>query len=152
MGTEVLKRASTPGRRGVTDASEHGHYVLVVDDDDDLRETLALLLARSGREVLTAANGAEALQVLQANPARPCLVLLDLMMPVLDGFQVLARMTADPRLATVPVVILTGAGPLAERRAGGIKVEILRKPHDLDPAKILAKVESLCAGGRLGPA
>jgi CheY-like chemotaxis protein len=124
--------------------------VLIVEDDDDVREMLAMLLRGENYEVMTATNGAEALNVMRHR--RPCLVLLDLMMPVLDGFQVLARMTADPRLATVPVVILTGAGPLAERRAGGIKVEILRKPHDLDPAKILAKVESLCAGGRLGPA
>jgi CheY-like chemotaxis protein len=64
------------------------------------------------------------------------------MMPVMDGFEMLRRMDADPALSALPVVVLTGAGPLADRRSTEVKVEVLRKP--VDRSKILATVDRFC--------
>ena len=103
---------------------------------------MELLLSGSGRVIMTAANGAEALHSLQSGPAQPCLILLDLMMPVMDGFELLRRMDADPTLSGVPVVVLTGAGLLADKRAAELNVEVLRKP--VERSRILAAVERFC--------
>jgi CheY-like chemotaxis protein len=128
-----------------TEQCRGARYVLVVDDDDDLRETMELLLSTRGHAVVTAANGAEALQSLQGGPTHPCLILLDLMMPVMDGFEMLRRMGADPALSAVPVIVLTGAGPLADKRQTEVNVEVLRKP--VDRQKILSTVERFCPNG-----
>jgi CheY-like chemotaxis protein len=128
-----------------TEQCRGARYILVVDDDDDLRETMELLLSTKGHAVVTAANGAEALESLQVGPTHPCVILLDLMMPVMDGFEMLRRMGADPRLSAVPVVVLTGAGPLADRRQAEVQVEVLRKP--VDRQKILSTVERFCPKG-----
>ena len=82
-------------------------HVLVVDDDDDLRETLAALLAEEGYEVSRAANGVEALAAIDRD--RPDVVLLDLMMPVLDGWQTLKILQRSPEHSKLPVVVLSGA-------------------------------------------
>lgn len=79
--------------------------VLVVDDQEDIRLMCRVNLALEGYDVLEASDGARALSLLAEH--RPDLVLLDVMMPVVDGWQVLDRIKADPRLATMPVVILT---------------------------------------------
>jgi CheY-like chemotaxis protein len=116
--------------------------VLVVDDDSDLRETIQVLLQAHGHRVASAADGAEALAWLGAGGTLPCLVLLDLMMPGMSGFDVRSRMRADPVLADVPVVVITGAGMLAEQRAGELQAEVLRKPIEL--ATLLGTVRRFC--------
>jgi CheY-like chemotaxis protein len=78
--------------------------ILVVDDDSELRESLALLLALKGYEVITAGDGLEALQALHGGP-QPCLIVLDLSMPEMDGFQFRRAQLADPALAKIPVVL-----------------------------------------------
>ena len=96
--------------------------VLVVDDDDDLRETVEVLLRAHGHPVATAASGLEALAWLRHRAADTCVVLLDLMMPGMDGFTLHSTMSADPVLSPIPVVVVTGAGaagPPAQRRAAG---------------------------------
>jgi CheY-like chemotaxis protein len=105
--------------------------VLVVDDDLDIRECLEVLLPRFGFDVATAADGAEALSWLRRGQARPCVVLLDLMMPGMDGVQFHEQLTADPALANIPVVVATGAGAVALEQAATMHVEVLRKPFDL---------------------
>jgi CheY-like chemotaxis protein len=80
--------------------------VLVVDDDFDVRESLAEILRDEGYEVATAADGDEGLAWLGAH-APPSLILLDWMMPRCDGAQFRARQAADARLASIPVVVLT---------------------------------------------
>jgi CheY-like chemotaxis protein len=106
--------------------------VLVVDDDDDLRESLQMALTASGYRVATASGGAEALAWMRTGHNVPCLVLLDLMMPGMDGFQVRTTMLGDPELASVPVVVITGAGVLVNQRAGDLHAaDILRKPVGL---------------------
>ena len=80
--------------------------VLIVEDDEDLREMMAQLLTLEGFQTATVANGQEALAYLHAS-ARPEVILLDLMMPVMDGWEFRRRQQADPDLAGVPVIVLS---------------------------------------------
>ena len=81
--------------------------VLVVDDHEMLRSGVSLALAAAGYEVDSAADGLAALAAV--SHTRPDLVVLDLRMPVLDGYATLARLRADPATAAIPVVIATAA-------------------------------------------
>ncbi len=85
-----------------------GQYILVVDDDGDFRETLSEVLAEAGYPVQQAGNGEVALQ--KVAEEAPGLVLLDLKMPVLDGWGVMERMRAEPRSAAIPILILSAYG------------------------------------------
>jgi CheY-like chemotaxis protein len=84
--------------------------VLVVDDDPDIRESLGSILTEEGYFVRTARNGVEALQRMADQP--PDLVLLDLMMPVLDGWHVMRIVRADPRLRHTPIIVLSALSGL----------------------------------------
>lgn len=104
--------------------------VLVVEDHADLREMLAVLLELEGFHVWTAANGAEALQRL--DEARPALILLDLMMPVMTGDQFRERQLADPRYRDVPVICMTAAHD-GDSRAERLHVNaFFSKPVDFE--------------------
>ncbi|HEY2745039.1 MAG TPA: response regulator [Polyangia bacterium] len=81
--------------------------ILVVDDESAIVETLAEVLRWKGHEVVTAANGELALEAIAGRT--PSLVLLDYMMPVLDGLQTLQRLRADPAHATLPVILMSAA-------------------------------------------
>ncbi|MFT3764202.1 MAG: response regulator [Minicystis sp.] len=113
-------------------------YVLVVDDDEDIRQCLRELLADEGYTVETAVHGRQALDVLNRGE-RPCVMLLDLMMPVMDGVELLAHLRAHPDLAAIPVVVVSAASG-AEPPAG---TKLLRKPVTLDA--VLREVERFCA-------
>src|SRR5882672_11652695 len=90
------------------------HPVLVIDDDPDIRWTMAEVLEDWGYLVATAAHGKDALEQLQAG-VRPCLILLDLTMPVMNGYEFRAAQRANPEYAAIPTVVLSAAGNLAER-------------------------------------
>jgi len=81
--------------------------VLVVDDDTDTREAMKSVLELHGYSVVTAADGSEALVRLR-NGLKPCLILLDLMMPGMDGFQFVNEKRQDPCISAIPVVIYSG--------------------------------------------
>ncbi|MBC7545053.1 MAG: response regulator, partial [Candidatus Sericytochromatia bacterium] len=83
--------------------------ILIVEDDIDIRETLAEILADEGYSVASAANGLDAISYLQTE-AMPCVILLDLMMPVMSGWEFRAKQQQDPTLAGIPVVVLSGDG------------------------------------------
>jgi CheY-like chemotaxis protein len=121
-----------------------GRYVLVIDDDADLRESLGAVLTAAGHDFATAVDGVEGLHRLRSAGPPPCVVLLDLMMPRMSGFEMRAAMKADPALAAIPVVVLTGAGALANRRASELDAEILMKPIELPD--LLSVVERHCSG------
>jgi CheY-like chemotaxis protein len=102
--------------------------VLLVDDDEDVRESIGDLLRGKGYRVVTAADGNEALDVL-SGVRKPCIVLLDLVMPGMDGWKFLGVVQSDPVLATIPVVI---ASAHAATHAPAGSLGVLRKPFDLD--------------------
>ncbi len=93
-----------------------GHRILVVDDEKAITELVAMALHLQGAAVEVAHTGADALRALPA--FRPHLVVLDVMLPDLDGFTVLQRMTADRRSADVPVLFLTARDQLDDRLRG----------------------------------
>jgi CheY-like chemotaxis protein len=106
-------------------------WILVVDDDPDVREVLQQFLTLEGYEVSTATNGREALERLHTGQL-PGLILLDLMMPEMDGFAFRAKQRSDPTLAPIPVVIITAVHD-AKRSAAKLGVsEWMVKPVEFD--------------------
>ena len=86
------------------------------------------------------------MDVLRGTPVSPCVILLDLMMPGMNGFEVQAELQADPEWSAIPIVIITGAAKLADEKARALQLEVLRKPFDLKV--LLATVDRLCASPR----
>jgi CheY-like chemotaxis protein len=103
--------------------------ILIVEDDADLREMMAQILTLEGFRVETVANGREALDYLQQGDF-PDLILLDLMMPVMDGWEFRRRQQAHPDFAAVPVVVLSALDPSRVADLGG--PAFLKKPLDFD--------------------
>jgi len=102
--------------------------ILIVEDDEAIRETLRLALELEGYSVRTASNGKEGIDALPEMP-RPCMILLDLMMPVMDGWAFVKALRLDMELASIPVVVVTAFS----ERARDIRAEaIIKKPVDLD--------------------
>src|SRR5678815_5518609 len=104
------------------------HTVLVVEDDVDIRQALVEILEDQGFETLGARDGADALDILSRATDLPCVILLDLMMPVMDGAAFREAQRNDPRLASIPVVVLSAYWDV-DRHADGLDaVSVLRKP------------------------
>jgi CheY-like chemotaxis protein len=110
-------------------------HILVVDDDDDLRETVQMLLEEMGFSVTVAANGRVALERIHTG-SHPNLILLDLMMPEMNGWQFLEHVRHDESLGSIPIVIMTAH---RSRDPSGLPPEdFLHKPFDAP--KLLASV------------
>lgn len=118
-----------------------GCTVLVIDDDQDVRETLCEVIRDQGCSAECAGNGAEALDRLAQAAAKPCVILLDLMMPIMDGYEFRRRQLMDAALRGIPVIVLT-AGQLDDRQRL-LCAPVVTKPFDLD--RLLGTVEGLCA-------
>lgn len=116
--------------------------ILLVEDDQDIRETLIELLEGEGYEVLFAENGQVGLDILSQASSLPNLILLDLMMPIKDGFQFCAEKDANPKTAQVPVVIMSADGHIHENRHRVNARAYLKKP--LDIYEIIDVVQKLC--------
>src|SRR5687768_14141295 len=99
--------------------------ILLVDDDADIREALEELLVDAGHSIITAGNGRQALDVLAREPL-PALILLDMMMPVMDGYEFLLEQRKDERLASIPVAVLTASRNPDRGRIG--EVPVFTKP------------------------
>lgn len=104
--------------------------ILLVEDDSGIRDSVAECLASEGYAVEAVTNGSDALEWLAREPS-PDLVVLDLVMPVMNGAELLARMRADPRLAAVPVVLMTAAMPSSALPIPEAEA-VLSKPFELD--------------------
>ncbi len=117
------------------------HPVLVVEDDADIRDAMVSILESEGYSVCAACHGADALAQLQAG-SRPCIILLDLMMPVMDGWTFCEEREKDPSLAAIPVLVLSAVARQDPRNARMRAVEHLSKPLNVD--KLLAAVERYC--------
>jgi len=131
------KRSKSPGPKLVR--------VMVIDDDPDCLEVVSDALALSGYGVITASNGREALRALECDP-KPALILLDLMMPVMDGWQFLEERNRRASLTQIPVALLSGERDLDKRaRSLGVAGSI-PKPAELD--QLLSVVERLVGPAR----
>jgi two-component system, chemotaxis family, chemotaxis protein CheY len=111
--------------------------VLVVDDDADIRELLATVLEGHGYDVRTATNGQDALEKLRSKVPR--VLVLDLVMPVMDGWQLRRAMLEDQDLARIPVVVITGAVdvvPDGDLRATVLLTKPLRLPQLIDAVEL----------------
>ena len=106
--------------------------VLIIDDDVDVRETIAEVLQEEGWHVDLAADGREALGLLREGSAWPDLILLDLMMPVMDGWQFRALQRQDPVLGRVPTVLLSADSNLSQKAAALGAADYLQKPVEFD--------------------
>jgi CheY-like chemotaxis protein len=109
--------------------------VLLIEDDADIREGLAELLREVGHDVKTATDGAEALATLRDSVERaepPCLILLDLMMPVMNGWDFRASQLKAPSLAGIPVVLVSGAADVKQHAERLCAVGYLTKPVGLN--------------------
>jgi CheY-like chemotaxis protein len=109
--------------------------VLIVDDEAATRDALLELLGKEGREIVTAGDGEEALERLTEVP-RPRVILLDLTMPRMDGWEFLRRQSVDPSIANIPTIVLSGSALPA-----GAKHQ-LTKPVDVD--RLRALVDQYC--------
>jgi CheY-like chemotaxis protein len=116
--------------------------ILVVDDDPHIRDVIAELLEDEGYSVASAANGEEALHVLQQQPAPPCVILLDLMMPKMNGWEFRAAQRQDPALAPIPVVTISAHADLLTTATSLDVAAHLPKP--LDFGRLLTTVERYC--------
>ncbi len=112
-------------------------HVLIVEDEQELRESLEELFEDEGFEVSSAENGAVALAQLQDATTLPCCVVLDLLMPVLNGIELYDQMQRDPRLAQVPVIITTSD---PSRAPEGLL--IMKKPINLE--RLVVAVRQFC--------
>jgi len=113
--------------------------ILIVEDDADLREMMAQLLTLEGYRASTVANGREALEYLSGGD-KPDVILLDLMMPVMDGWEFRRQQQADAQLSNVPVIVLSA---LDQNRASDVNAAaFLKKPLDFD--RLMSLVRRHC--------
>jgi len=118
--------------------------ILVVDDEPALLRLMSFLLQRKGYVMLTATNGEEALDVVREQ--RPDLVVLDIMMPRLDGYEVAAAIRADPQIADLPIIMLSAKAQeedIERGRAAGVDIYIT-KPFE--PEALAATVAAFLSG------
>lgn len=118
----------------------HDRSILVVDDDGDIREAIGEALRCDGYEVQEAADGCEAWESLK-DGFRPCLIVLDLMMPRMNGYQFRERQLADPSNKDIPVLVVSAAANETELSRLGVNHR-LKKPFDLDD--LISAVEHVC--------
>lgn len=118
-------------------------FVMVVDDDTDLRETIMEVLQDNEFRVVGAANGKEALDLIRSVEQRPCVILLDLMMPVMDGKAFYAELRKEPALSQIPVIVLSAHANVDAVLADVAVDAKLSKPVDIEP--LLALVKRHCA-------
>lgn len=115
-------------------AAETGcpRFVLVVEDDPDVREAIVEVLEDNRYHPIAAGNGQEGLRALREAASKPCLILLDLMMPVLDGWGFRAAQKGDAELGSIPVVVLTAHASAQQTAQEMEAAGFLKKPVRLE--------------------
>lgn len=113
--------------------------VLVVEDDDLIRESVVEYLQDHGFDTMMAADGREALEKLRAVGRKPCVVLLDLMMPIMDGRQFREEQLRDPEISQIPVVVVSASRDVGSLVEGLGIARVFKKPMKL--AELLVVVE-----------
>ncbi len=116
--------------------------VMVVDDENDVVELIKFMLEKDGHEVVTASNGREALE--RVEPAKPDLIILDIMMPEIDGYTVNTRLQEKDETRSIPVIILTAKGQMRDLFALGTNIiAFMEKPFD--PKGLRDKIREILA-------
>ena len=132
-----------PSERVTTDIAQS--HVMVVEDDKDTREVVRLILELEGMDVSEAADGLEALdrlhQLREANPHRPCAVVLDIMMPRCGGAEFRKRQLNDPLIANVPIIVLSAIAD--QLRADDLRA-FAQVPKPFDPDQLVTVVRQAC--------
>jgi CheY-like chemotaxis protein len=116
--------------------------ILLVEDDTSSAEAMRDLLEMAGHSVDCARNGREALETLRTEPSY-CLILLDVMMPVMNGYEFRDEQLKDPRLASIPVIVLTADGRAREKARRLRSTQFFQKPFS--PQVLLSAIEQHCA-------
>jgi CheY-like chemotaxis protein len=124
----------------MTDAAHN--IVMVVEDDQDIRESLLEVLEENEYHPIGVSNGREAFDVLKAVPEKPCVILLDLMMPVMDGREFRELQLADRELGGIPVIVLSAHPDLRKATEGMAADVALKKPVQVD--SLLELVQRYC--------
>lgn len=106
--------------------------ILLVEDDKAILEAMELVLEAYGYQVSCAKDGREALQMLKTDPTHPSLILLDKMMPVMDGVEFLNERKKDQKLSEIPVLILSAAGDIGLGIPDGTVAGYIKKPVDIN--------------------
>jgi CheY-like chemotaxis protein len=122
--------------------SETNHFVMIIDDDHDIRESVAEILVDLGYQPIKAINGRDAIDRLRSDQPKPCVILLDLMMPVMDGQEFREVQQKDATLEGIPVVVIsahTHADDLARKMAVAAAI---KKPIDLD--QLMSTIRRFC--------
>jgi DNA-binding response OmpR family regulator len=126
--------------QGIRTAFDQPRLVLVVDDEHGIRDVVAAMLGAEGYAVLTAANGRDGLALLDGS--LPHVIVLDLMMPIMDGFAFRAQQLLSPWLARIPVIVVSAEYDI-ETAVRTLRPQAwLRKPFDLEV--LLAAVAAAC--------
>jgi CheY-like chemotaxis protein len=115
----------------VSDHDTPERRILIIDDDVDILSSVIQILRTEGYAAAGAENGLDAMRLLHAGP-KPCLILLDLMMPVMNGWQFCAKKEQDPAIAEIPVVVISGDGGIDRKAASVGAAGYLKKPIELD--------------------
>jgi two-component system chemotaxis response regulator CheY len=106
--------------------------ILVVEDDDNIRESLIELMEDEGYKVIPAANGEEGMACLAAAVTLPHLILLDLMMPIMDGFDFCQAKNQNAAWGAIPTVVMSADGHVSEKQHRTGAVDYIKKPLDID--------------------
>jgi CheY-like chemotaxis protein len=119
--------------------SDPAHRVMVVEDDNDIRTCVCTILEEEGYSTLDASNGRQALELLRREPRNPpCLILLDLMMPLMNGWEFYEHLSMDQSLSSINVVVMTAQTDYAQ--IGSLR--LLRKPLHLE--ELISAVHEAC--------
>src|SRR3990170_4893554 len=122
--------------------------ILIIDDDIDTLKLVGLMLERQGYEITVASNGSGGLN--KAAAERPQLILLDVMMPDLDGYEVTRRLRSDPGMASIPIIMFTAKTMVDDKVAGfeaGVDDYLTNPPP---PAELPAHVKAVSSAGWVG--
>jgi CheY-like chemotaxis protein len=133
---------ASPLRSIVEMSKDSRKSILVVEDDATTRDAVALALQEEGYSVTGVANGKEALLHLRHTAPPPNLILLDLMMPVMNGWEFRKQQTQDPALKSIPVVVVSADASVPQKAAALGVAEYLSKPVDFD--KLVEAVQRHC--------
>jgi CheY-like chemotaxis protein len=120
-------------------SEQHCKSILIVEDDQSIRETMIEMLQSEGYNTYSAINGKDALNLLRDEIPKPCLVLLDMMMPIMNGREFLDEMMKDSVLAPIPVLIVSAIADPSNTKGS---VGFLKKPVDIDA--VLSTVSKYC--------